>query len=170
MAKCAPGQLDVASIRAMRNFQKSFRDRGITADFRDRRGTSIKPVILGWQASGPKSYLAGRPQTFAEDSEINAGIIKGIEVLSSSQLTVIPSQPATDFIDAKLDEGFLFLQDDCNNEVAQFPLSVLCKAQNGNKLQFTDMRVRWSNCYVMFPAASGISQANSLMFLVYLQQ
>ena len=167
---CLNGEYDHASIAQLEAFQKSFRDAGLTADWRDKRGNSIKQVILGWNASGPKSYLAGRPTNFNRDSEINSSVIKGIELISGTQMTSIPTNPPTDFIDAFFKQGYLFLMDDCNNEVASFPLSVLCKAQNGNKLQFTNFRVQWDNCYVMFPSQGGISQANSLLFTLYLEK
>lgn len=166
---CPNGIYDKQSVDHLNDFQKSYRDAGLIADWRAVRGNSIKQVILGWTASGKQSYLAGRPQKFAIDAEINSSTIKAIELVSSTQMFAIPSQPPTDFIDSKFKEGYLYLNDNCNNEIAVIPLSVLCLTQNGNKLTFFDVKVQWDNCYVMFPSTGGISSANGLLFKLYLQ-
>lgn len=150
-------------------FYQSFVDRGLMADYMSRRGSRVLQVIVGWEQSGVRSYLAGRPQRFSDEMDINNGTVKAIELMDETQIPIIPSQPPTDHIASEFDQGYLVLVDQCNNEVARLPLTVLNKNQNGGKLCFFDLpNLQWNECYVVFPAAAGINQNNGLLFAVHI--
>lgn len=169
---CPPEAEDVQPMaqNPVNQFYQEFVDKGLMADYMSRRGTNVIQVILGWTASGVTSYLAGRPQKFNDEMMINTGRVKAIELMDETQIAYVPSVPLTDHISSKFKEGYLVLINDCDDEVARLPLSVLNKTQNGGKLCFFDCpNLKWSNCYVVFPNSAGISSANGMLFAVHVE-
>ncbi len=170
MEFCNPTATDPRPMHELpvNKFYQSFVDRGLMANYMSRRGSQILQVILGWEASGVKSYKAGRPQKFNDQKQINTGTVKAIELIGVSQMVNVPSNPPTDHIDVLFKQGYLVLVNDCNDIVMKLPLSQLNKQQNGGKLCFFDIpNLKWNNCYVIFPTAAGINSSNGMLFEVH---
>jgi hypothetical protein len=164
---CTPNRIVQETTRNVRAFFARFNQDGRTADFADRRGIRSKVVIMDFQATGPKIYLQGPLMPFDFDEELNRSRILSIEVLSTAQMVVLPTQPPKDSPQATLNRGFLVLKDTCNNEVMRTPLSNLCKALNGNKTTFVNMlNIQWDASGLQFNGASGITSANAIAFKI----
>ena len=149
---------------------KNFIATGKLARFDSLRGNSTVQCFLTYDSTGQYSYLAGRPQRFAQNFEIDNNGIKAIEITGATRAVINPTSPAaTDPMQSKFVEGYLVIMDNCNNEIARIPLTLLNRTQNGGKLYFCNFQnIRWSACFVVFPAAAGISAANSICFNVTL--
>lgn len=168
MKQCLPGPKIIQSTAgSVPAFFDKFNRMGLTAFFTDRRGNRSKVVTLDFVASGPREYKQGRIINFEYDQELNDATILSIEVLSTAQMLFTPTQPVKDSPQASLNRGFLILMDDCNNEIMRTPLSNLCKALNGNKTTFLNMKnIAWGNSGVLFNGASGITSANAIPFKI----
>jgi len=167
MQSCKTAKTNLSSVGA---FFGKFNLDGATADFPDRRGTRSKIVVLDYQASGPKVYARNKVINFDYDEELNNANILAIELLSTAQLLYVPTQPVKDSPQSELAKGFLILKDNCNNIVMKTPLSNLCKALNGNKTTFVNLKnIAWGSCGPVFNAAATVSSANALAFRIYFQ-
>lgn len=172
MKQCKPGPKVIQSTEnSVRTFFEKFNKTGLTADFPDGRGNRSKIVTLDFVAQGPRQYKQGRIINFEYDQELNDSVLMGIELLSTAQMVFTPTQPPKDSPQSVLNRGFLILVDQCNNEILRTPLANLCKALNGNKTTFVNMRnVAWDNSGVLFNGASGITTANALPFKINFQK
>lgn len=167
---CAEGlDIDNMNLNPISRVYDRFTAEGKCADYTSRRGTRIIQSFITWDASGPGSYLAGRKTFFPDESVINNGTVKAIELVGQARMQIIPTQPPKDPIDSRFKDGYLVLIDDCKRVVATLPLSVLNRDQNGGKLQFVNWKnLKWSACYVQFPQAGGIDDDNALQFYIYI--
>lgn len=152
---------------AVSAFFNSFVEKGISADFADRRGKRSKVVVIDFQASGPKAFKQNRIATFDYDQQLNDARILAIELLSTAQLLYTPTQPVKDSPQSELVDGVLVIKDNCDQEIMRTPLTNLCKALNGNKTTFVDFKnINWGSCGVIFSENASITSANALAFRI----
>ena len=167
MRSCKSETNNLSSVGA---FFGKFNLDGATADFPDRRGIRSKVVVIDYQSSGPKSYATNKIVNFDYDQELNDANILAIELLSTAQLLLVPTEPTKDSPQSALIRGVLILKDNCNNIVMKTPLTNLCKALNGNKTTFVNLKnIDWGSGGPVFNSAAGITSANALAFRVYFQ-
>jgi hypothetical protein len=150
-------------------FFESFNERGMTADFSDRRGTQNKLVVLSYQGSGLNLYAANKLVTFDNDSQLSNSTIKAIECLGTAQMAQIPTtDQLKDIPQSQFAYGMLVLKNDCDEVICKTPLANLCRSLNGNKLMFFDVSgVSWAASGVVFKSGAAISAANALGFKVH---
>lgn len=150
-------------------FFDTFIERGLTADFSDRRGTQTKIVVLNYQSTGLNAYVANKLVNFDNDIQLNNSTIKAIECLGTAQMGKAPIVDTTkDIPQSEFKYGMLILKNDCDEVIVKTPLSNLCRSQNGNKLPFFNISgIEWSASGVSFQSGAAISAANALVFKIH---
>lgn len=138
--------------------------RGYIAGAWSRRGVRLKTVLLPF--TGVNSFLVGKPMRFAPDMDINRATIKGVELVSGTEL---PSFGGIDNF-ANNCTGILTVVDNCGEIIGRFPLSVFNRDLNGNKLFMCNWpNVDWGACNIQVASGSG-STDNGLQFKIYLNK
>lgn len=147
---------------------KSFVNRGIMADFSDRRGSKTKNIIIDYQSSGLNSFAANKVVNFNQDLELDNSNIKAIELLSSNSLIFAPTSPQKDIPELYFSYGILRLFDACENLILETSLSNISRKTNGNQLSFVNLKgVNWAASGVVFSTGAVISSANALVFKIH---
>lgn len=142
-------------MQAMRRLGRAY-------PFCDRRGTEVLPFVLNLTG-----YAVFKPLTFNRDARLEGKRIMAIEVVGTTAAGKVggvdnPGGVAT---------GWLTMVRQCGQElevIAEIPLPLLDRTQNGGKLYFTDMRPKFGSCYVTFSSGS-YSEANALQFNFYVE-
>lgn len=137
---------------------------GMWEPFFNRRGTN--QVEVPFALTGNRSFVANKKLHFDPDDRITGKTIKAIELVGAAARAKV--DPSVDNAASNSALGYMVLCNEEGDELITIPLWALNREQNGNKLQFVDIQVKWDNCYLRF--TSGIlSAANGFVFNLYTQ-
>ena len=144
---------------------REWETQGMWAPFFTRRGTN--QVSVPFILTGSRAFVANKRLHFDPDDRITGKTIKAIELVGAAARAKV--DPSVDNAASNSALGYLVLANAEGDELITIPLWALNRSQNGNKLQFLNVQVKWDNCYIRF--TSGVlSAANGFLFNVYTEK
>jgi hypothetical protein len=130
---------------------------------------SAKPVEFVFQSTGIYGLQIWKPYYFNPDTSLNGSTIKGIEVLTTTQLgkSTTNNTPVSS-LDV-LSNLLLWLVDDKGEAVCTLPLWILGAGNStADKIQrFNLKNIIWQDCYITTHDTTGLSAGTSILFNVY---
>jgi len=129
-------------------------------------------VQFTFTASGVFGLQIWKPYYFAPDDAIDNSIIKGIEVLTGTQLFPYPNGGTPLSSADLLGQFLLWIVDKKDDVLCQIPLSSLQSTPYGatghaSVQRFHLKDVIWQNCYITCHDTTNVNVGDSILFNVY---
>lgn len=107
---------------------------------------------------------------FNPDNELSDSVIKSVELLTSTNLSVVQKNGRTydNLSAAQAAGGILVLSNSRREILASMPLNTIVRSTNQGKATFTNFSdVIWESCYVFFPSPVGVADTYAVTLRVY---
>jgi hypothetical protein len=108
-----------------------------------------------WPITAGRLFV-GQPLYFDIDNRLKGRKLTCMEMVDGSQRSQFGGVDIpTNFVN-----GWITLKDDCNNTLAEFPLSRINQVLNGRKnLYFKSLPVDWAKSYIKLTSTAGLSSS-----------
>jgi hypothetical protein len=125
-------------------------------DFDAMRGTEVTQVFFP-MASG--ILFANVPLYFQRDNRLTGRKVTSMELVDGTQLATFGGVD----MPSSFKNGWVVLRDNCDNLLAEFPMSKLNNVLNGGKNQFMrKLPVDWGKSFLFITDTTGLSSSGFL--------